>query len=161
MKTSGLFLNVNIIMEKKRKRTAGERRSMVKHLFCWGNISETPFLCLVLSLRVKNAAGDTLCSSLCWGGTQVLECFYCLCGEEGWESEGRWPGGGSEAGAALGRGPSGGSSHCLSLPTLLLLFYPLPQHCFHFPFLSVEEDEYSGIISYQRQPLCYLLTGIF
>lgn len=71
------------------------------------------------------------------GGTQVLKCFYCLCREEGWESEGRWPGGGSEAGAVLGRSPSGGFSHCLSLPTLLLLFYPLPQHCFHFPFLSV------------------------
>lgn len=57
--------------------------------------------------------------------------------------------------------PSGGYSHCLSLPTLLLLFYPLPQYCFHFPFLSVWEDEYSGIISYERQPLYYLLTRVF
>lgn len=95
----------------------------------------------MLSAGEKCIKGVLCCSShRTERGTQVLEYFYCLCREEGWESEGRWPGGGSEAGAALGRpsqAASGGYSHCLSLPTLLLLFYPLPQYCFHFPFLSV------------------------
>lgn len=36
-----------------------------KSAFCCGNIFEAPLLCLVLSLRVRNAAGDALCCSLC------------------------------------------------------------------------------------------------
>lgn len=36
-----------------------------KRAFCWRIIFEVLLLCLVLSLRVKNAAGDALCSNLC------------------------------------------------------------------------------------------------
>lgn len=160
-------MNIGIKKQKKpprRKRPAGERRAEVRRRSLLGEISPPRrFLCLVSSLRVGKVQRRcaAACAELRGGEPRCWSVFTASAERKGGRARADDLEGVQRQGPRWGRRPSGGSSHCLSLPTLLLLFYPLPQHCFHFPFLSAEEDERAGIISYQRQPLCYLLTGIF